>query len=102
TGPAWCHVPSPMDEATSQAQSVGRQGGPLPLGRGTVGGILFGSAVIQDLGPFSAAAHHAAGARRQNRDLRAISASLFNYCKAVVSGVSPDFSALPAKGQLHL
>ena len=33
---------------------------------------------------FSAAAHHAAGARRQNRDLRAISASLFNYCKAVV------------------
>jgi hypothetical protein len=28
--------------------------------------------------------HHAAGARRQNRDLRAISASHFNYCQAVV------------------
>ena len=47
--------------------------------------IVSGCAVIQDLGPFSAAAHHAAGARRQNRDLREISASLFNYCQAVMA-----------------
>ena len=75
---------------------------PQPNGRGHLTGAIGGSAgsastfgarhgrvnsvrIRRNPGlAFSAAAHHAAGARRQNRDLRAISASLFNYCKAVV------------------
>src|ERR1039457_5049847 len=49
--------PQPNGRGHLTAQSVGRQAAPLPLGRGTVGGILSGSAVIQGLGPFSVAAH---------------------------------------------